>query len=858
MDSLIHKINLDCLRKDSQAIVNAKIGEASGRKIVFTLYEGRAPFFVPSDTTVVFRAKKPSGAVLYNNCVVDDGKIEYTITSQTVAEKGVFPCEIQIIGADNKVIYTPCITLNVTENLYSDTEVESSNEFTELENALNRIPPLEVIYSKYTKPEDGIPKSDLAQDVQNSLNKADTALQEHQSLAAYRTAEAQDLIDNTKQDKLIAGDNITIAADGKTISSTGGWAKAFFLNVFVITETQVVTNKTYAEIKAAIDAGDIIYITDKNDVVYMPQVAKTGSKIEFLWLDSHENRTYRWSAVVNSENVWSVTLPELATTDELGNLAALKTQADDNLVAAINEVKQTADAKANAADLAPVATSGSYSDLTDKPTIPSVPTATINANAAARHEHGNKTVLDLISETVKAAWDDASTWVTTNGANVLSHLSDSIKHITASERTAWNGKQDKLIAGDNITIAADGKTISATGGGGGVSGDNIETVEAQQIDIPSKLSDFENDSGFATNSAVETALADKQDTISDLENIRSGAGKGATALQAVPSTYRTASAQDVIDNGLSDRVSAIEGKEAGWNGKYSKPTNGIPKTDLAQAVQTSLSKADSALQSVPSTYRTASAQDTIDSGKVDKVTGKGLSTNDYTNTAKAKVDAIPANPKYTDTVYDDAAVKGRVSALESKLNGSGAVTFAAVTTDSLTTKGEVEIYGTQPHIDFHYNNSTDDYTSRIIENSAGAIEILAPNGLKLNGSNLKYNDTAVKNRLTAIENKEDVPLTITSSRIKNVSYTAKYIQLLGAVLVRIYGTINVDMNVGYDYDILTIDAYLPNSTAALAVKCSKNAMAIAKKGDGGGAIQIRPLEAGINGYDVWITGFWFV
>ena len=664
---------------------------------------------------------------------------------------------------------------------------------------------------------------------------------------------------DTKQDKLIAGENITIAADGKTISSTGGGAKAFFLNVFVITETQVVTNKTYAEIKAAIDAGDIIYITDKNDVVYMPQVAKTaGNKIEFLWLDSHENRTYRWSAVVNSENAWSVTFPELATTDELGNLSALKTQADDNLVVAINEVKQTADAKANAADLAPVATSGSYSDLTDKPTIPSVPTATIEANAAARHEHSNKTVLDLISEAVKAAWDAASTWVTTNGANVLSHLSDSVKHITASERTAWNAKQDKLIAGDNITIAADGKTISATGGGGGVSGDNIETVEAQQIDIPSKLSDFENDSGFTTNSAVETALADKQDTISDLENIRSGAGKGATALQAVPSTYRTASAQDVIDNGLSDRVSAIEGKEAGWNGKYSKPTNGIPKTDLAQAVQTSLSTADSALQSVPSTYRTASEQDTIDSGKVDKVTGKGLSTNDYTNAAKAKVDAIPANPKYTDTVYDDAAVKGRVSALESKLNGSGAVTFAAVTTDSLTTKGEVEIYGTQPHIDFHYNNSTDDYTSRIIENSAGAIEILAPNGLKLNGSNLKYNDTAVKNRLTAIESKEDVPLTISSSRIKNVSYTAKYIQLLGAVLVRIYGTINIDMNAGYDYDIMTIDAYLPNSTAALAVKCSKNAMAIAKKGDGGGAIQIRPLEAGINGYDVWITGFWFV
>ena len=74
----------------------------------------------------------------------------------------------------------------------------------------------------YSKPTGGIPKTDLANDVQASLGKAETALQEHQSLAAYRTAAEQNIIDNAKQDKLIAGDNITIAADGKTISATGG------------------------------------------------------------------------------------------------------------------------------------------------------------------------------------------------------------------------------------------------------------------------------------------------------------------------------------------------------------------------------------------------------------------------------------------------------------------------------------------------------------------------------------------------------------------------------------------------------------------------------------------------------------
>ena len=117
------------------------------------------------------------------------------------------------------------------------------------------------------------------------------------------------------------------------------------------------------------------------------------------------------------------------------------------------------------------------------------------------------------------------------------------------------------------------------------------------------------------------------------------------------------------------------------------------------------------------------------------------------------------------------------------------LTTTNLTTANLTTKGEVEIYGTtqtpQPHIDFHYNNSTKDYTSRIIENSEGAIEILAPKGLKLNGSNLKYDDTAIKNRLTAIEKSENVTLTADTKRIQNVKYMAKYFPLLGIVFARI-------------------------------------------------------------------------
>lgn len=70
--------------------------------------------------------------------------------------------------------------------------------------------------------------------------------------------------------------------------------------------------------------------------------------------------------------------------------------------------------------------------------------------------------------------------------------------------------------------------------------------------------------------ATEDDLTTKQDKISDLDTIRANAALGATALQ-----------------------------EETYKGTYTKPSTGIPKTDLASAVQTSLDKADTALQSVP-------------------------------------------------------------------------------------------------------------------------------------------------------------------------------------------------------------------------------------------------------------------
>ena len=182
---------------------------------------------------------------------------------------------------------------------------------------------------------------------------------------------------------------------------------------------------------------------------------------------------------------------------------------------------------------------------------------------------------------------------------------------------------------------------------------------------------------------------------------------------------------------------------------------------------------------------------------------------------------------------------GRYCAGEGRLD----VAYDAFFENGVTTRGEVEMYGDMPHIDFHHANSNSDFTSRIIENTSGILDMKSPNGFCVNGKRV---------------DNQSVTLTANTDRITNVSYTAKYNELLGAVFVRIYGKINTNLNVGYDYDLFTIDSIVPDSNAALSVKCAKNAMAVAKTSTKGSSIQIRPLESGIKGYDVYITGFWFV
>ena len=148
--------------------------------------------------------------------------------------------------------------------------------------------------AKYNKPTGGIPKTDLASSVQTSLDKADTALQEHQDISALTNHVANNSIHVTTDDKtawnakynkpsggipksdlasdiqtsLVPSSSSSDAGKTLTVNSSGmpAWADASpsGADVFLVTFTQdtetgdFTADKTFAEVMVAYEAGKIV------------------------------------------------------------------------------------------------------------------------------------------------------------------------------------------------------------------------------------------------------------------------------------------------------------------------------------------------------------------------------------------------------------------------------------------------------------------------------------------------------------------------------------------------------------------------------------------------------------------------
>jgi hypothetical protein len=187
---------------------------------------------------------------------------------------------------------------------------------------------------------------------------------------------------------------------------------------------------------------------------------------------------------------------------------------------------------------------------------------------------------------------------------------------------------------------------------------------------PTKLSDFTNDSGFINNTVNNlTNYYLKTDTYTKTEVnglISSIVTLNIEIVSSLPTTdisqttiYLVPKSTSQTNNVYCEYINT-DGTTAGWE------KIGDTEVDL-------------------SNYYTITQVDNLLANKVDKVSGKGLSTNDFTTTLKDKLDGIEANANNYSLPTASANTKGGVK-IGSNLSMSGEVLNATDTTYGIVSK----------------------------------------------------------------------------------------------------------------------------------------------------------------------------
>lgn len=224
--------------------------------------------------------------------------------------------------------------------------------------------------------------------------------------------------------------------------------------------------------------------------------------------------------------------------------------------------------------------SHAFSEITGKPTTLSGYGITDGVSDADLSAHANNTDIHLAEgdraniEAAHAMASDAISELTAvlegyeatpvlktelgkkaDASDLTAHTGNTTVHITASERSSWNAKYDKPATGIPVDDMEAGIAES------------LANADLALADVDALSQNFINHEG---NTTVHITASER--------NAWNG--------KANASTLNSHTSNATIHTTAEEKAS--------WNGKYEKPSTGIPKTDLAGDVQTSLNKIDGA------------------------------------------------------------------------------------------------------------------------------------------------------------------------------------------------------------------------------------------------------------------------
>lgn len=453
MIKLNHNLSLD-LYYNEEKTIDTKEYDKNSRYITVSLtYKGKE--YQISGDTIKARIKwlKPDKKAVFNDCAINsDNTITIDLTEQMLITSGVAKATLSLYDINtDQVLSTTSFNAIVEASAVSDDTILSSDEYNSLHNEFkrlnNKVEELDKTVTEHEnireKNEDSRKSNEIKRETNESerinsenarINNENTRIDsenervknENTRIANENVRQHNEATRETQEDKRESDTAIAIEKANEAAKNANDKANDLQTKLdnhhFVLTDelensvssTSTTHAPTANAVKITYDkAVSVEDIVNSNKNNWDDKYTKNEVDNKFSTLESNVDwkesvATYEdiLTTYPNPEDGWTVNVKDTDYTYRYSGSAWVAISAN-----AIPKATQSVDGLLTKED------KSNYDDANNK-----------------KHTHSNKSVLDGITSALIAAWN-----------NAVEHITDTVKHITPSERTKWNTAYDKAI-----------------------------------------------------------------------------------------------------------------------------------------------------------------------------------------------------------------------------------------------------------------------------------------------------------------------------------------------------------------------------------------------------------------------------
>lgn len=624
MQNKIFRFNLDVKEKEFKTDFNLVQLDNTSMLAIKLFDEGNKLETTKEDTAEI-AIDKNDNTFCVLPCNLYDNIVNCTLDSNALASPGWTNCEVRILNED-KVLTSARFKIYIRENIVNNENIKSTSEYRALEELINE-----------------------AKSMQESLKKGETVIEDVNKIKNDLTEIKESILNKSKE----INNNLAVADEKINLIKTYISKSETAIENLTKNQNKIDNlsnllkelNKiqlTLDELNKSINNAN----TQKTELNTSIESAKTEkSNLDAKISDGKQTAT-------NLENKTSVAKTTEGQLEQANTAASNAKQSLEVTTSAANEAKAKLDNSTRIGNSV-------SNDLLDKISQG----GNLNSNLAASISSANSAKRDLDGSISNAESTNTNLKATdTEAKNTESLIRDLMNKLGKTKEEVQgiiaSGNLDQYITDPKLQEALKSYATKEDLSKIDVTSQLVDY--AKKTEIPTKLSQLTNDKTFKTETEIQTMI-----------------NNSAKLKKEVVTSLPSSGKEDIIyllknkndNNNFYTEYLWIGGK---WE------IIGDTKVDLSDYAKKSEIKTNLSEMTSDSTHRTVTDSekatwDTV-SNKVEKVTGKGLSTNDFTDVAKAKVDNIPTNPKYTDTTYSNATTSsaGLMSAEDKvKLNGLG-------------------------------------------------------------------------------------------------------------------------------------------------------------------------------------------